>query len=369
MRKGKIKIGYIVGTPYPYTYYFALSAALNRFASSFVLEQTGILSKVTMYVHSVNGTLGANDLVCDLYSDVNGSPGVLLESVNTVTAIPTGAGRIEFTGFSYVLYEGVRYWLVVRNVNASPAVNYASLIYHPDDTGVSDFAGGSSWGWTKAESTDGGTTFANFYYQQSFLRVELQGSVFEGLPIDSVGIGDTATETVYGNRMCGIKFVVPAVDMKVIGAMCYFAKGGSPTGDARIRVFNNETLLDETNVINKNNCTGWAWRYAKFPNALTIPAGSTLRVVLSETANLDDYWNRYYLAKQVLENNVNTLALKPFQGTLQRTYYDGSSWTDMPTELTHLAILLDADEPFPTPISGGPAQRIFAPICGGRLTI
>jgi hypothetical protein len=351
LHKGKIQAGFF---PVQFSsfsssiYGFNLSAAANRFALSFVPEATKTLSKVTIYLSGVTGTLGANDLVADLFSDSASNPGTSIESRNTVTTTPTGAGRCEWTGFTSSITAGTKYWFVVKNVNATPATNYATCRYFYDYVGPYDMAGSSGWGWSKKESTNGGTSWTNTYYMGIILRLEYSDGTFEGFPIDSITDTDTSAQTVYSSRESGNRLITPNIILNVKGLSFFVGTGGTPTGDLRYRIYNGTNLLGTTNSIPEANIADGStmWRPATFASNIIIPPLSDIRVVMSETSNSDASSNRYYSYKYVMENNANTLNLKPFMGSLQRTYFDGSSWVETNTDMIMFIFILDDRNPF-----------------------
>lgn len=339
-----------------------LNAAATYWATSFICDRSEQVSKIKVYVSSVTGTVGSSDLRCDIYSDSGGAPSSSLANTSTVTAAPTGAQWVEFTGFSYTLTEGTQYWIVVRNLNATPASNYPTLRTIVNYANTYGTSGLSTWGFSRKVSTDSGATWATVTQASFAARIEFNNGTFFGFPVESVASTTAASgERVYASRELGVKFTTPAnASLKVIGVAMRVGKTGSPTGDCRFRIYQDTTLVATTGVVPLGNITSGVLMYPLyFTSTQSLSASTSYRVVISETTNSDASTNYYYTTKMTWENNANSLNLKPMNGTLQRTYYDGSSWTDTSTEVCEFMLILDPSGEFASTGSGATNYAYF----------
>ncbi len=342
-------IGFAPPTPSNGVLTLALSAANTWLALSFVLAESKTLSKVKLLASAVAGTLGATDLTCDIYSDSSGSPGTSIESRNTVTATPTGAAWVEFTGFTTALTAGTRYWLVFKNANATPATNYPTFQWGGTDT--SPFLLGSpspSWGWTKKHTTDG-STWITAATNVSGLKLEFSDASFNGLPVQAAGY---VTDYVYSTRELGTLITLPStVKLNVRGMAMFLSKNGTPAGNLRYRIYDGTTLLATSDAVNIANVETTArWTPAYFSATQTLNAGLSLRAIAGITTG-GDATNYIRCYGYTIENNADSKALLPWGA--QRTYYNGTSWAETDTGILPFALILDTDGEFTATGSGG----------------
>lgn len=324
-----------------------VNAAATYCAFSFVLKSAKTLSTVRLYI-SETGALAAGEVQVDIYSDSAGTPGQPGTSLANVTnggAISTG--WTDFTGFSLALSAHTLYWIVVRNLNGTPASNYPTLRYSANSGGAQHlYASTSTWGSMKKSSTDSGSTWGGIATNIfPGLRLDFNDSTYAGLPIETGG-ADT-TNTIYSTREMGTKFTSPAnVRLRVTGVVMMIGKSGAPTGNARFRLYEGTTLVGTTQEIPLGNASSGSAYAAYFSSPLTLKANTSYRVVLSETTQSDTSSNRYQGYYITIDSNANSQALKPFGGSCQKTYYDGSSWTDTSGDFCPFGLILDFDGMF-----------------------
>ena len=346
-------LGFTPPTPSNAASSLILNAANTWCALSFVLAESKTLSKVKLYTTSVTGTLGSTDLTCDIYSDVSGSPGTSVESRNTVTATPTGALWVEFTGFTTALTAGTRYWLVFKNVNATPTTNYLTYQWGSSDT--SPFLLGSispSWGWTKKHTTDAAATWISAQGNVSGLRLEFSDVSFNGLPVQALGY---STDYIYSTRELGVLLTLPSnAKLNVRGMALFLNKIGAPAGNLRYRLYDGTTLLATSDAVNIANVeTGARWTPAYFSTTQTLNAGLSLRASAGITTG-GDASNYIRCYGYTVENNADSKALLPWGA--QRTYYNGTSWVETDTGILPFALILDTDGEFTATGGGGPVS-------------
>lgn len=326
-------------------------------ALSFVADSARTLSAARAYVSAVNGTLGASDITCSLYdsSGSSGSPGSAIESGKLPSATITAAGWYNFTGFSTTLTAGQCYWLVFKNVNAGPAANNCTFRVVGAAAATHLFGGAfnSRFAWGSATTSNSGSSWFPTA-GRSALRVAYADGTFDGAPATTTaaaGVGDG----VYASRESGVKFTSSSYAALRVTGLAFFAaaKTGSPTGQPRLGLWAGATpSLAAYTASAPATFAGTLWIYAYFASVQVVEPGTVCRVTMGETAQSDASANRYGLQEVVWDTDSSSLALLPFGGTLCKTYFDGSSWSDTQGSLFPFALLLDSQE-FQTPAGGG----------------
>ena len=352
-----------IGNPSPAS--FNTSAAASWWALSFVADSARTLSTARLYVSNVTGTLGASDVTCDLYDSTGtgGAPGSSIETGKLPSAAITAAGWYSFTGFTTALTAGQQYWLVVKNVNGTPASNFPQM--RMIDSLVNGTLLGSSLNrqqWANGTSTNSGTTWS-LGSTGNTLRVGYADGSFDGLCANAVaaaGVGDG----VYSARESGVKFTTPPNGvLKVLGlAMFVSAETGTPTGSPRLGLWSgaSPSLLAYTNTIPATAVGGSQWLYSYFSSVQTLQPGTAVRVTLGETTQSDASTNRYNNREFIWDSDSNSLALLPWEGTCVKTYFDGTNWTDTSGSIFAHALLLDTSGEF-GPGTGGSSGSVVGP--------
>lgn len=326
-------------------------------AYGFVPTLSKQISKVKIYCSAVTGTLGATDLVADLYSDNAGvGPSTSIESRTSVTATPTVAAWVEFTGFTATstLTAGTQYWLVFRNANATPTSNSPTYRHTGQNTFPATNAGSSlTWGSHKYHTTDGGVTWGTGVLSVGGWRIEFSDGTFMGVPIQNVAA--TTADYVYGNREVGVMFTSPAnATINIIGISMPMARVGSTQGSLRFRLYSgnsaNPTLLATTTAIPRLNLTtGSLLTLAYFATAQTISPGTVLRVVASNSTANGDTSNAYFTQTYTIDNTAASKALLSIGGVgFQKTLTTDSTatpvaFTETDTSTFSFGVLLDTN--------------------------
>ena len=330
---------------------FALNSAPYRIAYSFMVPVTKTLSKVRAYVTAVNGTLGATNLVCEIYSDdiASNRPNASLASVNTVTATPTGAAWVEFTGFTQALTAGTRYWIVLSNANGTPATNYPTYLLHTTDSTAPLFINGfSNSSWFNHDTTLDITDPA-LWGRRSVNsigpRLEFNDSTFYGYPYDNTDTSG-ATEQTGNNIEVGAYFVNGNANLNIIGLAFFMnqAVAGTET-NVVMNLYDNITLLATTEGrVHIAGETGW---YSQFFSSVQIIAPSTT-VRMTIVNNIRTGTGNYRLHYKTIQNDANSKALMPFNGTFQKTrsINGGSSFTETDTQIPACALILNGANEF-----------------------
>lgn len=345
-------VGYTPSNPASTTTVLGLTAAATWLALGFVPDAGKTLNAVRVFLNTVTGSLAASDLTCDIFSDTSGAPNVSLASSATVTPAAASATWIDFTGFSLALTAGVQYWIVLKNVNATPASNSPSYKYGATGAGTGLLLGGTStiYGWVKTHSTNSGGAWGTTVYNTLGYRLAYSDGSFAGEPISAI-TGTVAANAVFTTREIGAVLVVPpGVTWNVRGAVFPVNRTGTPGGSLRYRLYNNTTLLATSYSIAVGNVvtTAVCWMAAYFAADQVIPAGTTLRIAIGTTTGGDGS-NCYRTLESTVNNDANSKALFAFgnsgnpTGAVKKTLFDGSTWTDTDTLLTPFALILDSD--------------------------
>ena len=345
----------------------AINTANYRLMFGVIPQDDLTLNNVQIYVSGVTGTLGANDLVCEVWSMPTGAVGVstapstMLDDTNVVTATPTGFGVVEFTGLSVALTAGTMYAIVLRNANATPGSNFITVRWVTGGpTQVIGFS--SAYGWIKRHSTDGGSTYTSSVSSVAGVRLEFSDGSFTGLPFIQGGAMAAGT-AVYSSREVGAKFTTPPdTKIRVKGVGAKIGTNGTPTGQPRFRLYQGTSLVDTTAAAPQ--WANAAYLVLPFSTTLVLNASTEYRVVLSETTQSDTSTNRFVLYEFTLMDDADSKALMAFGGWV-RTYWDGSSWTDADTSAPALYFYLDSDDLFDATAGGG--GGLAAPIFGGLV--
>ena len=330
---------------------YALNASATWYAVSFVAPPAGpTLSKVLMYVSAVNGTLTAGALECHVYSDAAGVPGSSLASTTTVTAKPTGAGWVEFTGFSYALTGGTQYWLVIKSTEAVPATNYATFrvvayitrVYNAVGSMLSVATVNSGTAWATDSRTQVGTT-----------RLEFSNGAFMGYPLYDGTTGSTSYG-VYGNREYGVVFHTPAGGrFNLSGVTANVRVHGSPGSGIQFRLYKGVTLVATSKTVLVANIQSTQTTFAYFDSAQTLDPDSDYRIVLKHSGAAGDSSNCYSLGYGNLHDANASRALLPLGGWTQTSTADATagpiSFSDANTIVPLMSLLLDGESPMATP--------------------
>lgn len=325
----------------------ALSAAATWLAYGFTPSVSKTITGVRAFVSAVGGTLANTDLSCDVYSDTAGVPNASLGSTTTLTAAaPTGAAWLEWSGLSIALTAGTQYWNVIKNLNGVPATNFPTFRWLnqgiPSPLAMTNT---SNWGWNKKHSVNSGGAWATAAQAVAGYRVGYSDGSYDGLPASNSASG---TDLAFGSTEAGVKFTSPLNGVLNVSGLAFLTnKTASPTGNLRFRLYNNTSLLATTaGVIPAANVTATGWYYGYFSSTQVIQPGTVLRASISDDAA--DSSSACYRSgsEYTVDTDVNSLALMPFGGTLQRSGLSGGTWTDTSANILPFALLLDSTGEF-----------------------
>lgn len=326
---------------------FNFSAAANWMARGFRLTEAKTLNTLRIHFSVSGGTMPGSDFAVDVYSDNAGVPNASLGTfTGPAGSFAAGVSQFfDFTGLSLSLSANTQYWLVIRNANASPGTNRFLQNVTASDSIYAQIAGGhAGFGWGLKTSTNSGTSWTGNNQNASIGRFRLgfSDSTYAGFPVSNTG---TILETIYGSREFGVLFTSPARDLKVVGAAMRFYKGSTPTVDPLVKLYNGLTQLGSNSstvprgLINSGSVLWWPFY---FPSVITVPASSSIRLVLAEPGSSDLVANRYNIDGYNVDNTAASKALVGgYKGTLSTN--GGTSFSDDDTQAPFFALILDSD--------------------------
>jgi hypothetical protein len=320
----------------------SLNAAANWVAVGYLATEAKTLSKVRVFLNK-SGTLAAADYRLEVYSDNSGSPGTSLATATAPASNPAGGTFVEWTGLSLSLTPNNQYWLVMKNLNATPASNFFTVRYLngcvPEQFGNQPF---QSWGAINKSSSNSGSSWSFNARDVGGYRLEFADGTFAGLPVTET----FTTPQVYGTREWGAYFTSPAADLVVAGVSMMIRKVGTPTGIPQYRIYQDvnastRVLLGTTSTAQNgpwDTSSPGPWQPLYFSTPIRVTANLPTRVVLSETTQSDASGNRFESRGYSVENDTNSVALIGFKGTL--TTDSGSTFTETDTETVPFALYL-----------------------------
>ncbi len=313
----------------------SVNAAANWVALSFVPAANGLtLSEARIYVSAISGTLGASDITADLYDSTgaSGGPGSAIETGKLPSATINAAGYYTFTGFTTALTGHSLYWIVLKNVNGTPATNFATIRFTntPPVYSMGDLVARVTT-WMRGTSTNSGSSWS--LAARSCLRVGYSGGLYDGFPANN-HLAAVVGDGVYGTRESGLLVTTPNATIRAAGVAFQTSHSGTPTGNLRYGLWTGTTPVNLAytegipNAVAVNTSTNWMHDY--FATVQTIPPRTVLRITMAESTQSDSSSNRYLGLEMPWDTDANSLPLLPWDGTCQKTYFDGSSWTDSP---------------------------------------
>jgi hypothetical protein len=349
----------------------ALSAANTWLAYGIAPDSGKTLDSVRAYISATAGTLIAGDVTCSICSDNAGSPGTVLETKNCTTA-PSGAGWYDWTGFTTALTAGNQYWLVFKNLNATPASNtptfrYGSTAFWPLLAG----SAGTGYGWVKKHTTDGGSSYVTTIASTAGWRVGYSDGSYAGAPAQA---NATPTDLVYGTREYGAKLTLPGpstLTWKVRGLLFWCNSSWSGAlGDLAFRLYTGTNTpasggaaATSNGGMTRNNVAASGYYRSMFASPVSVAGGSVVRATMCVPAGTGSSINYYFAqgAEYTFDSDSNSLPLMPVDGTAQKTYWDGTgpNWADTANVLAPFALLLDSDGEFTTTGGGGGTTVVF----------
>lgn len=338
---------------------FATSAAGSWGAIGFQATASRTLNELHVSISSVTGSLTTGDLRLALYDDSTGKPGSELEGRNSSGTPATGWNSI--TGYTTSVTAGNVYWIVFRNMDATPGTNNFSVqrrLVSASGLGITNNGTSGTLGaWMSATSTDSGTNWTRATGAYPVVLVWSDGTT-EGIPIVST---NSTTCQIYSSRECGLHIRTGAIGVRITGITSPLNKNGSPTGSLRYRLYegtgNSRTLLGTTYTTGVVTTSTPTLTTMWFASALTLKPYTWYTLAASETTQSDNSTNRFNVTAYTLRSTYTSLFSTGLSAApkISLSTDGGSTWADTDDSWAHVVAVLDNNRSFIIP-TGGFAQ-------------
>jgi hypothetical protein len=327
----------------------ALNAAATQIAYGFVPGYSKTVNELRFYFSAAAGSLAAADTVAFIRTPASGgNPGTEVATAAGATAV-TGAGWVDFTGFSYAVTAGSKVFFGVKNVNANPGTNYptvAWLSYSNNiipgfGTGQTTIVGSMS----KVATTNTWTGITGAVGLALGWRVKYSDGTYEGAPF--APLYSPSSDWVYNGtggsgNWRGVRFTWPNnIAGNVIGAYLPISRYNNPSGNLLAKLVTGGTTYDSVALT-----AGWAsgntGQLVMFSTPVAIQSGADCRLVGADSA-ADSTSNCYRVLSGLNVDNTAASAAMTFLGA-RYTYSTngGASWTDDATKYLPFALLIDS---------------------------
>ncbi len=366
----------------------ALNSATNQIwlALQVVLDQTKTLSKVKLFLSAKTGSPTAAGCTCDLYSDTGGIPNASTEGPISADSVPAAGNWMQWTfAGTSSLVAGTPYWFVWKNSTGTPGSNFPTYRWAGTSTGTAAMPIGSAsnistaplYGWNKVGTTNAGAAWATALQTGvAGVRLEYTDATFDGIPAqDAVRPGTVTTaDRAFGKSEVGVRFNLPANATYNVRGLAFMLSKTSTPGDLRFRLYQGVTLLATTYAIPATSVTtgtagDWYTGYFSAPQSI-VSTNNPFRVVIGDATAADANTVGYNPQLITIENDASSLALKPMNGTLQKTITADNTanpvvFVDTATDIMPFAMLLDSAGEFTAGASGGGGLVIGSSLVGG----
>lgn len=333
----------------------SLNAAGTWTAYRFQPEYSLTVASVTVVKSAQTGALVTADFSAEIYSDIATVPGTSLATCLPPNSVPVNNSTTTFHTCNYAVTAGNYYWVVLKNLNASPAANFMS--YQTSHSGMSLRVGAN---WNSFRTTDSGANWTQNVAGAGGWRIEYSDGSFGGTAVKA----GTVTGNIFDTTELGIVFTIPSdwPTLNVAGAMGALSKTGAP-GAANIALYEgtNVVATSSTSVILSTSiATTLDYHSFYFPTVQTMLPGSTYRLTFREGTVGDGSGNRYnHYVITMVDTSTTTTNTMPFGGTMRATTLSGGAWTDSTTSVSAISVILDANNPFDFSAGGTRANAFF----------
>lgn len=331
----------------------SLAAGARWEAYSFILSEAKTLNTVRWFIDYIGGAPATGDIRIDVYSDTANAPNATLANSTTTTGSFTADSWVSQTGYSLSLSAGVRYWLVVRNVDAAPTTNFVAIKVPVGSMQANFTQGSGDSAFTFTESVASGASWGNDGGVGLFPMVlGFSDGTYFGLPFaERLRAQDNdATFSVYSTRERGTMITTPANGKLIVKCLTFnVARTGSPTGSLRYRIYSGASpvLVDTTATLLAATLATSGNIPLCFVTPVTLSPSTIYRFVISETTQSDTSTNRinstYF---PTIDTDANSQTLKPFGSATAGTYYNGSTWADNTAEYVPFVMTLEKNGEF-----------------------
>lgn len=313
-----------------------LDTATKKSGFAYYSEIARTLNEVWFCVSAVGGTLGANDIRVDVFNQVSFIPGTSQANSVVVATTPTGAALVKVTGLTYAMAAETPFWIVISNAAASPGTNNFTVVDGQGDTWDYGDIGQDGPTFSLRERTTDGTTWATSVNRTQNILLKFSDGSIHGICPSAYAV-ESSANCVYSGRKLGSRLTWPNAAPRIaIGRMSMLVrKAGTPTGKRQYEILEvgNNTPLGTSKGVDPVLMFGTSngyWIPLVFPTPIIWNPGHDYRIVCSETTQSDASSDRLELFPFTFPNDATVLAQIPFQ--CQKTYWDGSVWTDTPTQ-------------------------------------
>jgi len=282
------------------------------------------------------GTIAGTEVVADLVASTStyGEPDVatVIESKNLGPGVPSD-GVKTWSGFTSTLTDEALYYVVLKNTNSTPASNlFAKCQASPGSwQGDGHLGGGVGWsyydGSSWSPSEDGGALW-------TWSDGETQGT--------AIVLGRYQTKLHTSAEVGNLFTLPPGVNVVVNGVSTKIQKVGTPTGTLQAKVYDGTTLVMSSNRVPPEgvSTTDSSPIQLVFASPVTLQGGKSYRVVWLNTA-ADSASNCYQINGEFGSlDGTTALALRPFFGTLKKTAWAPSAWTETSTRVVSMYLFV-----------------------------
>lgn len=316
-------------------------------AYSFVLSEAKTLNSIGWYIDYIQGAITTGDVRYDIYSDASAAPNASLANSTVTSGSMANASWVRQTGYSLALSAGVRYWVVARNVDATPLTNYLAIKVPVGSMQANFTMQSNDAFFAFNESVNSGASWNNDNGYGLFpLVLEFSDSTYFGLPMAERlrAADDNGTFGVYATRERGSKITTPANAKMIVKCLTFqTAKVNAPTGAMRYRIYQDTTLIDTTATV-----ATWPGNTPLcFTTPVTLLPSTVYRFVVSETTQADSSTDRIGVTYfPSISATAAYQELKPFGSATAGTYYNGATWSDLTTEYVPFVMTLEKNGEF-----------------------
>lgn len=326
----------IMGLPHndgslPGGFDYLLNSAATWLALCIRLDVTKTLSSVRFFLKTLTGAVTTANFTCACQTDTSGAPSGTAASGGTAVGATTTLASstwIQWDGFSTSLTAGTPFWVVLKNLQGTPASNYPTMrgVYP-----VSHMSMGSGWssnphyGSIVLQSTNSGSTWPNAGYAFAGYQLIFSDGTSFGMPFSDFS---TPNEYVYRSggvsREWGFKFTSPAnaaIAIKGASLDC-FNVGGAVAGPYAFRLYTGSSpttcvLAAQTIGVPSKSLTAHQPIMDYFASPVVVQPGTVCRMVLADTSNTGATGNMYMY--QFTADPLISASLLPFNGTWAKT--------------------------------------------------
>lgn len=330
------------------------------FAIGFVPRETKTLDNLRIYISAVTGSPATTEIKCSLFAANSAGDGWTAGTeIETKDIDSIATGWRTFSGFSTSLTAGTKYYLAIRNANATPASNSVTIQYSNFNT-LALASGHAHVGAQIHISTSGAGSLIMTTSMGGY-RIGWSDSSFVGIPA-ATSTATSSSYRIYGTRECGTRLTFPStMRLPIVGVVGVLAnENGNPTGNVHLRVYDGTTLLGTTNTIPDAAASYSNGRHSAYFSDVIQFEGTDLRITHGVTSGGDssNAHNAHYLT---WDSDADSMDLKPYDAEL--TYFDGSSWSEPEDGFCACGLLVDWTQ---LPASAGGLLR-HPGMAGGML--